>query len=705
MKKPNLFLTAFLIMQILFSASARAESKIENYQITASKLDKTRNNLSTQTGTSAYSFDQNDIENSALGSVTSLNKLLLQAPGVAQDSFGGLHVRNDHSNLQYRINGIIIPEAIGGFGQILDTHFIDHMTLLTGALPAQYGYRTAGVVDVQTKKSQKGQKEDNFENGGRSEMTIGSNDTIGGNQQFSGSNEKFNYYLSASYLQNDLGIEAPTSSKNSLHNFTQQDKQFGYFSYLLNDTTLLSVILGNATNRFEIPNNPNQSASFNVNGIDKDNFSSASLNENQKESSQYGILALQGVLKNGTDYQLALFSRRSNLNFKPDQTGDLAFNGSASDIDQTSQVNGIQGDFSYQINDKNTLRSGLFISDEETKSNRITSVFPADIDGNQTTDISRFIADLNHQSTKLYGIYLQDEWKVLDKLTVNYGARFDALKSNISAHQLSPRLGAIYELSSNTKFHLGYSKYFTPPPTELISNSKLAEFSGTTNAAENLINDKVKPERINYYDIGINHKLTKHINIGLDGYYKDIKDLLDKGQFGSSLIFTPFNYQKAKAYGLEFSSDFTKDNFSAYFNLAWSDSKAKNVVSGQYLLGNDEIDYIGSHYVTPDHSQTYTASAGTVYKWFQTNYSLDAIYGNGLRKGFANQNKMPAYTQVNLGVNRDFSLPIINKFNARFSVINLFDKIYQLHDGSGIGVGAPQFGARRGYYLTISKSF
>ena len=75
MKKPNLFLTAFLIMQILFLASARADSKIENYQITANKLDKTRNNLSTQTGTSSYSFDQNDIENSALGSVTSLNKL------------------------------------------------------------------------------------------------------------------------------------------------------------------------------------------------------------------------------------------------------------------------------------------------------------------------------------------------------------------------------------------------------------------------------------------------------------------------------------------------------------------------------------------------------------------------------------------------------------------------------------------------------
>ncbi|MES2677848.1 MAG: TonB-dependent receptor [Pseudomonadota bacterium] len=698
MKKSNLFLAIFLVMQSLFTASAHADSEVDNYQITATKLDKSRNNLSTKTGTSSYSFNQKDIKNSAMGSVTSVNNLLLQAPGVAKDSGGQLHIRNDHSNLQYRINGIIIPEAIGGFGQVLDTHFIDNVNLLTGALPAEYGYRTAGVVDIQTKKG-------SFENGGRSEFTVGSNNTVGGNQEFSGSSGKFNYYLTASYLQNDLGIESPTSSKNSIHNFTRQDKQFGYFSYLLSDTSRLNVIMGNATNRFEIPNNPNQTPTFDVNGNSKDNFNSANLDENQKEANQYGVVSLQGVLENGLDYQLALFSRRSNLKFKPDFNGDLAFNGAASSIDNVSQVNGLQADFSYQINQAHTLRSGLFVSDENTKSDRNTAVFDVDSDGDQTSDIARSIADLSNQNTRLYGVYLQDEWKAIDKLTINYGARFDALNSNITANQLSPRLGAVYELSKDTKFHLGYSKYFTPPPSELISSSKLAEFVGTSNESENLINDKVRPERTNYYDIGVNHKLTKHINIGLDGYYKDIKDLLDEGQFGSSLIFTPFNYQKAKVYGLEFSSDYNQDNFSAYFNFAWSDSKAKNVVSSQYLLGADEIDYIANNYVTPDHNQTYTASFGAAYKWYQTNYSLDAIYGNGLRRGFANQNRMPAYTQVNLGLSRDFTLPIINKFNARFSVINLFDEVYQLHDGSGIGIGAPQFGPRRGYYLTVSKSF
>ncbi|MCE3254767.1 MAG: TonB-dependent receptor [Rickettsiaceae bacterium] len=697
MKKSYLFLVA-LIAQFLFLASVKAESSIDTYQVTAEKLDKSRNNLSTTTGTSAYSFDQEAIGNSALGNVTSLNKLLLQAPGVTQDSVGQIHVRNDHSNLQYRINGIILPESISSFGQILDVHFIDNVTLLTGALPAQYGYRTAGVVDIKIKQG-------TFKNGGRSEVTVGSNETVGGNQEFSGSSGKLNYYLNTSYLQNNRGIEAPTSSRNPIHDFTKQDKQFGYFSYLLNDTSRLSVILGNATNRFEIPNNPGQQASFDVNGVSKNDFSSSNLDENQRESSQYAIAALQGVLENGIDYQLSLFSRRSNLKFKPDYMGDLAFNGVASDIDQTSQVNGSQADFSYKINEQNILRSGFFISRETTKSARDTAVFSVDINGDQTSSTPFSIGDINNQSTNLYGLYLQNEWKAIDNLTINYGARFDSVKSQIDDSQLSPRFGAIYDFSKNTKLHAGYSKYFTPPSSDLLSNSKLSQFVGTSNEPENLTNDKVRAERTDYYDLGIHHKLTKNLNIGLDGYYKDIENLLDKGQFGSALIYTPFNYEKAKTYGLEFSSDYQRDNLSAYFNLSWTKSRAKNVISGQYLLENDELQYIADNYVNPDHSQAYTASAGIAYKLYQTNYSLDAIYGSGLRKGFANTRKMPSYSQVNAAVNRDFTLPVINKFNARISVINLFDEVYQLHDGSGIGIGAPQYGPRRGYYLTVAKSF
>ena len=75
----------------------------------------------------------------------------MQAPEVAQDSFGQFHVRGEHNGLQYRLNGIILPEGISVFGQSLDPRLISSVTLVTGALPAEYGLRTAGIIDLKTK--------------------------------------------------------------------------------------------------------------------------------------------------------------------------------------------------------------------------------------------------------------------------------------------------------------------------------------------------------------------------------------------------------------------------------------------------------------------------------------------------------------------------------------------------------------------------
>src|SRR6187402_3033983 len=117
----------------------------------SARLDEARNSLSPDTGSSQYVMDRQTIQALPLGDSTPLNQVILQTPGVVQDSYGQLHVRGDHANVQYRINGVIIPESISGFGQALETRFAEHLSILTGALPAQYGYRNAAVVDIQSK--------------------------------------------------------------------------------------------------------------------------------------------------------------------------------------------------------------------------------------------------------------------------------------------------------------------------------------------------------------------------------------------------------------------------------------------------------------------------------------------------------------------------------------------------------------------------
>ena len=108
--------------------------------------------------------------------------------------------------------------------------------------------------------------------------------------------------------------------------------------------------------------------------------------------------------------------------------------------------------------------------------------------------------------------------------------------------------------------------------------------------------------------------------------------------------------------------------------------------------------------------QRMTGSAGASYRVYDTTLTADMIYGSGLRAGDLSDGVVPnslhttQYAVFNTGIAHDFKWsPDAKPLTVRFDVVNLFDQIYELRDGSGIGVFAPQFGARRGYYVGLSQ--
>ena len=175
--------------------------------------------------------------------------MLLQAPGVAQDSFGQIHVRGDHANVQYRINGVELPEGLSVFGQALESRFADSMSLITGALPAQYGFQTAGVVDIQTKTG-------TTNPGLALSMYGGSWDWLQPSFEYGGRSGPVDWYITGDFLHNDRGIENPTSSFNAIHDTTNQFHGLAYVSGIIDPNTRISLILGGFEGRFQIPNNP-----------------------------------------------------------------------------------------------------------------------------------------------------------------------------------------------------------------------------------------------------------------------------------------------------------------------------------------------------------------------------------------------------------------------------------------------------------------
>ena len=675
---------------------SQTSTQLSTVEVSAA-LDRSRDKLSPEIGASQYVFERQTISQMPLGDSEPLNQILLQAPGVVQDSYGQLHVRGDHADLQYRINGIIIPESISGFGQTLDARVVERMQLLTGALPAQYGYRTAGIVDITTRPAPD-------TSGGSIGVTAGSFGTW--NPEFSlyGNEGRWSYFLTANFLEDDIGIENPTSSRNAIHDHTDQTKAFGYVSYVLNDDARVSFMFGATNNRFQIPNNPNQTPSYTLQGVS--NFDSSDLDERQREVTRFGVLALQGKF-DATDYQISVGKRYTGVNYQPDLIGDLIFNGVAGTIDRSNQADTLQADFSTPIlGGSHTLRYGLYASNERPVSNSTSLVFPADADGNQTSTLPiSIVDDAPHINAKTYGVYLQDEWNLTDTLTMNYGLRADKVDAYVSEGQISPRLGFVYQATDSTTVHAGYARYFTPPPTELISPTDIALFQGTTNQLPTNVNAETLSERSNYFDAGVSQKFGNNFTVGLDAYYRGVHNLLDEGQFGAALIFSPFNYAQGRVRGLELSSDYTNGNFTAYLNVSSSRAMGKDVVTGQYNFEQDELDYIASHWVHLDHDQRLAGSGGISYNWNGTRIGGDFLYGSGLRAGFANSEHLPQYYQVNLSADRDFNLPEIGKTNVRLALINVTDRIYEIRDGSGIGVGAPQYGPRRGVYLALTKNF
>jgi outer membrane receptor protein involved in Fe transport len=662
-------------------------------------LNQARNALSPDTGSSQYVIDHQAIAQLPLGASTPLNQVLLQAPGVVQDSYGGLHVRGDHANLQYRINGVIIPESIGGFGQSLDARTIDTVKLLDGALPAQYGLRTAAVVDITTKSGH------DLGNGGSVGITGGSHATLNPNASVWGSNDRWSWFFTGNTMANDAGIENPTPSRKPIHDHTRQVKGFGDVSYLIDNDTRLSLLFGVASNRFQIPNNPNQTPQFGY--LDRVGFNSADLDQRQRENTRFGVLALQGKL-GATDYQVSLGQRYSRLDYAPDRIGELMFNGVASDVTRSNRASTLQADFAMPLGDRHTLRYGIYGSFERAVSGNDAWVFPAAADGNQTSTAPINILDNSRLVAKTWSAYVQDEWGIGDTWTLNYGLRGDRYQLARSESQLSPRLGLVWQAAGSTTVHAGYSRYFTPPATEMIASSNIAKFDGTTNAVADMGNNTPLAERSDYFDVGVSQNLGSAWTVGVDAYYRKVQRLQDEGQFGSALVYSTFNYAAGRVKGVEFTVDYERGPLSAWFNASLGKAIGQRIITSQYNFAPDDLAWLNRHWIFLDHDQKLTSSGGINYALNDsTRLGADYLFGSGLRKDgdVPNGASLPAYFQLNLNVSHDFAFQRFGNLHAQFAVLNLLDRTYELRDGSGIGVGAPQFGPRRGVYLSLQKDY
>ena len=688
-------------------------TKLETVVVTGD-LDTAREQIAPSLGAVTYMISPNQIQTMGQGESSSFQQVLLQAPGVVEEEFGEIHVRGDHGDIQYRVNGVLLPESLNGFGQEVDTHLIQSVTLITGTMPAQFGDRTAGIIDVTTKTGSQ-------LNGAELSLYGGSYDMFNPSFQWGGTTSNLDYFVAASYLHENLGIDNQTASHNPLHDLTDQEKLFGYFSHHFDQTSRLTLLLSSSDAGFQIPDTAGIAPIYQLAGSPSPD--SAAANNYQTEQNYYAVLAYQKSAGHFLS-QVSILSRYTDIRFTPDPVQGLLLAGNAAQVENSDLANGLQADASYELGDHHTLRAGMLATYDLERLDTTSSVFPstsqftasptsetipllggpAPLPGNPPqSSLTPFTITANGGNSGLTaGLYLQDEWRLTDHLTLNYGARYDLFDVSFDNEwQISPRANLVWQINDAITAHIGYARYFMPPTLQYVHPSTVKEFEYTTDAPFNERDDPQKVERDNYFDMGLSRQITPAWQITGDTFCKLAKHLLDDGQFGSAVILDNFNYSSGTVYGAELSSTYRQGPFSAYGNYSYVQTWVRDIDSVENAFPNNELSYLTTNVMQLDHQGRFTGSGGVSYDLLKNlRAHADFLYGSGLRAGFANLKELSPYCPVNLGLEYTWNMRAagIRQLKLRFDCLNVLDEPYELRNGTGVGIAAPAYGPRRAFY-------
>ena len=645
-----------------------------------------------------YTVTAQTIADLPAGTNTALTDVLAQMPGVAIDQNQQIHIRNTEGpQFQYQINGVLVPLDVNTnppFLSVINPLFIKQLDLQVGVLPARYSYATGGVVDIRTK--------DGCETQGRDvTLFVGQRDTVQPSAEVSGCNGRLGYYVSALYGQSSTAFSSATPGPTPLHDSTRSGQAFGFFSYALDSTTRLSLVLATAGSNNQLPNVPGLAPEYALAGAG--NLPSAAINSRLNFRDALAMFALSGKPADGWSYTLAYSAHTISEDFRPDDAGELIYQGVASTASHTDVDNTVEGDLAFQSG-AHSVGTGFYVGEYRVAADDASLVFPVEPITQLTGETPVSISNNAHATNVVSGVYVNDLWTINDRLRVNIGLRRDALTGFTRNHQIDPTMNVAYGVTGDTTVHAGFARYMQVPSFQGISPTAVAAFVNTTAAGPTGIATPLTEDDYEW-DVGAIHHFSQRLTLSVDNYYETTRHYLDTGQFGVVPIFAPFNYGHGYIWGSELALNYKGSALSAYANLTVGTNMAKGVATGQFNFPAVELAYIDNHYIVLDHQPHVGSSAGLMYDHRTYSVSVDAIYSSGLRAGFADEEKLPHVIQFNIGAQRKFPIPGVGELVNRVTVLNVFDRVNLIRPAEGIGIFQSAYGPRLTFYDSLTLRF
>ena len=664
------------------------------------------------TSSETYTMRRRDIEELPRGNNAELQDVLMTLPSAVDGGLGQVHIRQEHAGLQFRIDGVPIPDTVSSvFSDILSPRTWERADIILGGPEAQFGNRTTAVLDITTKSG----TDPGF---GSAQFLGGSNETIHPSIEFGGTvGSTFRVYAQNSFISTNRGLNPPTLGKTIFHDQSTRNQTFLRGDWQINNQNNVTGLFLNSIAKFQIPTRPDLLLNPTLVGlIQAQNpgfipVRSQDIDEFQKETNQYSHLVWRHDVDPQRFFSVAGYFRHTRATFSTDPLNVLAYTQdleepfSAGDQDRFAYSGGFRFDYTHRVNPEHLVKAGLQIDRTQTVNKTRLSVFLRDGFGNPTGGVVSRNAD-----NRIIGwreeLWVQDQWTPSEEWTVNLGVRFDQIQGLTHDGQVSPRLGVSYAWTPNHVVHAFYGRLFTPPNLEAVQFAQLGTV-GTTAEPENVTNRVVEPERAHYFEVGSAHALGESVTVELTGFYKLSKNFSDAGQFGTTPLLNYFAFERGWQRGVDLSIKAKIfNNVTGRGSVAWGQCRGKGLQSGHFLLEQEEINDINSQSgVFCDHMQLVTSSAVLTYHPFdQTTLTGQMLFGSGLRTADpgqkTNSSHSSSHTTYNVSIEQALSVWDRYQVVLGFDVINVLDQQVFLNSGEGsIGLGVSHANIPRSFFF------
>jgi outer membrane receptor protein involved in Fe transport len=655
-------------------------------------------------------IDQTLIERQA-GAAPSrgIEAIVASVPGFASDDNGRLHPRGSESQVQYVIDGVPVTDNLSAiFSTSLDARTLRTVEVLTGGIPAEFGDKLAGIVNVNTRSG--------LEMPTQGSVTIsgGSFSTGEISTDFATHTKKFGFLSNLSATTSQRFLDPPTI--DNFYNFGRTGKGFVRLDYHFDEKNLIRGTFIFGGSNFQVPNRVDQEAA----GQEQ--------RQRLRDSSQF--ISFEHIFSPSTLGQFSFFNRygTARLTSNAQSTPVVAFQ------DRTLQNYGGVVAISVSKGIHNVKFGGQFTHTpvREEFSFYPTEPFPdlTDPNGNPVANPVNAFSATNpflfrgRKSGNAVGLYVQDRFSPFLNFTIDAGLRYDSYKLLISDDAFSPRVGFAYYIPrTHTTIRASYNRLFQYPPAEnllLASSSEAAALSPLSVVQGQSGVRPILPDKQNVYEAGVQQQISRFFRLGLSVYQKRIVNFGDKDQFFDTGIIFPITISSGRVTGEEVRLESSEiAGFRGFFSYANSRAYGVTPINGGLFLGEavETLDQPGLKFAN-DHDQrnsaqfqlSYTHHRSGIYALFggryDSGYPTDVEPGTTLAQFVADGFDPRLYNDIDFQRGRtrprtvlDFSIgaDLFRKerasLNVQFDVRNLTNELFLYNFESvfsGTHVGYPR---------------